>query len=1499
MKNILGLDLGTNSVGWALVETDENNQPTKIKAIGSRIIPMSQDTLGKFDSGVTESQTAQRTQYRGVRRIRERSLQRRERLFRVLHILGMLPEHFNNAIGWNKQDNKTYGKFIDSNEPKIAWKKNADGKMEFVFMDSFQEMLADFTQSQPQLVADGRRIPLDWTLYYLRKKALSHAITKEELAWIILSFNQKRGYYQLRSENEENEEENPLKKEDYYTLKVVRVEETDEKKGDSTWYNIHLENGWIYRRASKISLADWEGKTKEFIVTTELNDDGSIKLDKEGKERRSFRAPKDDDWNLQKKRTEASIEISGKTVGEYIYDCLLSNPSEKVRGKLIRVVERNFYKEELLAILSKQREFIKELTDKELLENCIIELYAQNTAHQDILRKKDLTNLIVNDIIFYQRPLKSKKSLIADCPYESYSYVDEDTGEIKTQHIKCIAKSNPYFQEFRLWQFISNLRLFNRDDINEKEVTSEYLRNEDDYLRLYNFLNDRDKITQDTLMKDFFSLKKPKGKDSKYPLRWNYVEDKDYPCNTTRSLMLKALKKSNIDPTIIQNRAEEYRLWHLLYSINDKKELEHALQSYAKAKGLPDAFVETFKNVPSFKKEYGSYSEKAIKKLLSVMRMGSLWHQEDIPENVNKFIKGEVDDNIKSRTQKSGISLDSIDNCKGLPVWLACYAVYGRHSESSDIEKWETPDDLRRYINNFKQHSLRNPIVEQCILETLRTVHDIWTECGKIDEIHVELGRSMKSTAEQRKRDSERNLQNENTNLRIKQLLLELKNDTDIKDVRPYSPMQQEILRIYEEGALQELKPQDTDYAEISRISKLATPTTSELIKYKLWLEQKYCSPYTGKSISLSKLFTPAYQIEHIIPQGRYFDDSFSNKVICEAEVNARKSNMLGLEFIKRCGGETIHCASLGNVTVLTEEEYMKFVADHYSNNKAKARKLMMKDIPEDFIQRQMNDSRYISKVIIGLLSNTVREEGEAEATSKNVIPCTGGITDKLKTDWGLNNVWNTIVYPRFERLNKLTGTENFGRWVDKEGKRVFQTILPNGVKKKRIDHRHHAMDALVIALATRNIVNYLNNESAGDTQRREDLRQLLCDKNRIIRLPWPTFTKDALDALQNIVVSFKHQVRVINKATNYYEHYDDNGKKIRMPQHSREQWAARKPLHKETVFGHVNLKRYKEVTFNKALSDVSRVVDRDLRHAIQNMMKSGMDAKKVNATFKKFDYKYLGNDVKMVKIFYFTNETEPLVATRKLLDDSFDVKKIKSITDTGIQKILLSYLEAKSGDPKLAFSPEGIMEMNEHITDYNEGKFHQPIIRVRITEPMGEKYNIGISGNNSKKFVEAQSGTNLYFAIYENEEGKRSYQTIPLNVVVERLKQGLLPVPEQNDNLDKLKFYLSPNDLVYVPGEDEIITEVEELKKNNIYKFIDSSGTTANFIPSSSANIIYHLPKDLAEKNSHNGIIVQDEYGVGSPQSKNQKSLDGIMIKSCCWKLEVDRLGNITKIIR
>ena len=333
MKTILGLDLGTNSIGWALIKQDFDNKKGEILGLGSRIIPMSQDILGKFDSGQSISQTAERTGYRGTRRLRERFLLRRERLHRVLNILDFLPKHYSENIDFTKK----LGQFISETEPKLVY----NNENEFIFKDSFEEMLADFKIHQPELVSNNKKVPADWTIYYLRKKALINKIEKEELAWLLLHFNQKRGYYQRG----EDKAENPNKLVEFHSLLVVNVIADKLEKGKSDlWYSVVLENGWIYRRASKTPLFDWIDKTKEFIVTTDLNDDGTIKTDKEGKEKRSFRAPDETDWTLVKKKTESEIEKTNKTVGEYIYDTLLQNPNQKIKGKLISTIERKLYK---------------------------------------------------------------------------------------------------------------------------------------------------------------------------------------------------------------------------------------------------------------------------------------------------------------------------------------------------------------------------------------------------------------------------------------------------------------------------------------------------------------------------------------------------------------------------------------------------------------------------------------------------------------------------------------------------------------------------------------------------------------------------------------------------------------------------------------------------------------------------------------------------------------------------------------------------------------------------------------------------------------------------------------------------------------------------------------------------------------------------------------------------------------------------------------------------
>jgi CRISPR-associated endonuclease Csn1 len=329
-------------------------------------------------------------------------------------------------------------------------------------------------------------------------------------------------------------------------------------------------------------------------------------------------------------------------------------------------------------------------------------------------------------------------------------------------------------------------------------------------------------------------------------------------------------------------------------------------------------------------------------------------------------------------------------------------------------------------------------------------------------------------------------------------------------------------------------------------------------------------------------------------------------------------------------------------------------------------------------------------------------------------------------------------------------------------------------------------------------------------------------DKFTEFKKPWNNFTVDAKNELEKIVVSFKQNLRIINKTTNKSEQWiNKNGAKIKelVPQTKGDSWAIRKQMHKDTVSGKVQLDRIK---------------------------------------------------VPKGKI---------LTATRKSLDASFDIKTIESITDTGIQKILKNYLVSKENNPELAFSAEGIENMNKNIEQCNDGKPHQPIYKARIFE-LGSKFPLGQSGNKGAKYVEAAKGTNLFFAVYQDQSGKRSFETIPLNIVIERQKQWLNPVPETNEKGDNLLFHLSPNDLVYVPTEDEIETlsgidfgNLDKKRVKDLYKIVSFTGNRLYAIP---------LPVAIA-------IANKVEY-------TQLNKIELIKEKQYCIKLNVDRLGNISK---
>ncbi|WP_372802821.1 type II CRISPR RNA-guided endonuclease Cas9, partial [Lutibacter sp.] len=273
--------------------------------------------------------------------------------------------------------------------------------------------------------------------------------------------------------------------------------------------------------------------------------------------------------------------------------------------------------------------------------------------------------------------------------------------------------------------------------------------------------------------------------------------------------------------------------------------------------------------------------------------------------------------------------------------------------------------------------------------------------------------------------------------------------------------------------------------------------THESLLKYKLWEECKQTCPYTGAIIPLHKLFTGEIQIEHIHPWSRSLNDSFSNKTLCYADENRLKGDKTPFEFY---GNDE------SNWTLI-KERALKLFSDTKEYPKAyhKFKRFVQHKFDDDFTSRQLNDTRYISKEAKNYLTQICEK----------VTVAPGQMTANLRQKWGLNYI-----------LNEDDG------------------------EKTREDHRHHAIDALVMASSK---VSYLQELSKWNRYNRNyNLKDF--------PMPWNGFNSDAENAVNNILVSHKkvNSIVTVKQTTTKKENgvFKNTGV------------AARGQLHKETVFG-------------------------------------------------------------------------------------------------------------------------------------------------------------------------------------------------------------------------------------------------------------------------------------------------------------------------------------------
>lgn len=235
----------------------------------------------------------------------------------------------------------------------------------------------------------------------------------------------------------------------------------------------------------------------------------------------------------------------------------------------------------------------------------------------------------------------------------------------------------------------------------------------------------------------------------------------------------------------------------------------------------------------------------------------------------------------------------------------------------------------------------------------------------------------------------------------------------------------------------------------------IANPTREDRDKYRLWLECNRTSPYSGKAISEKQLFSPDVQVEHILPWQRSLDNSYMNKTLCFQNENLEKGDRTPFEawsHLEQKWGE-----------IETRISHMPL---------AKRRRFYMTEIPDGFLDSQLTDTRYITKEVCGYL----------EALGVKVQTNKGLFTSWLRYEWGLAS----DILPR-RKTDEKSG-------------------------KDRSDHRHHALDAIVIALMGPWMVHVMSRATS---------------TNGRIRIPnfpapWEGFREEVKEAISNIIVSHR-----------------------------------------------------------------------------------------------------------------------------------------------------------------------------------------------------------------------------------------------------------------------------------------------------------------------------------------------------------------------------------------
>lgn len=795
---------------------------------------------------------------------------------------------------------------------------------------------------------------------------------------------------------------------------------------------------------------------------------------------------------------DEKLQDEHKTVGQYFVEQLRRSQSESPTGGISYRIKDQ--------IFSRQR-YIDEYDQI---------MAAQRVHYPDILTD-EFIRMLRDEVIFMQRPLKSCKHLVSLCEFEKQEKVmrvQQDDGKGGRQLVerkvkfgpKVAPKSSPLFQLCRIYEAVNNIRL-TRPDGSPRDITPE----------------ERDKIVthlQSSASLSFAALKKLlkekaliadqltsksglKGNSTRVALaaalqpypQYHHLLDMELE---TRMMTVQLTDEETGEVTerevaVVTDsyvRQPLYRLWHILYSIEERDAMRRALitQLGMKEEDLDGGLLDQLYRLDFVKPGYGNKSAKFICKLLPQLQQG-LGYSE------------------------------------------ACTAVGYRHSNSPTSEEI-TERTLLEKIPLLQRNELRQPLVEKILNQMINLVNALKAEYG-IDEVRVELARELKMSREERERMAEGNRRREKENKAIAE-------------------------KIRECGLF---------------------PTKSRIRKYRLWEEAGRQCLYCGRSIDEKQCLNgDDMEVEHIIPKSVLYDDSYGNKTCACRRCNKEKGNRTALEYIRAKGWEAEYMERINGLLDKKAISYSKYQRLRW----------LKEDIPSDFLERQLRLTQYISRQAMAILQQGIRRVSASE----------GGVTARLRSLWGYDDILHTLNLDRYDSMGE---TER----VSREGETTEKLRIKDWSKRK--DHRHHAIDALVVASTRQGYIQRLNRVSSESEREAmsgeiEVQKATKTDKLSLLErwlMQRPHFSVRAVsDKVAEILISYRPGKRVVTRGRNIYRKKTADGREVTCVQ--RGVLVPRGELMEASLYGKILSQGRERIVKRYPLHDLKgEVVDPRLRELI------------------------------------------------------------------------------------------------------------------------------------------------------------------------------------------------------------------------------------------------------------------------------------------------------------